>query len=185
MSDMPVQTPEDAVYPHLITMDEEALSAREQALLEVDRRFAEKRGTQIMDPGSGMGEYIIEVKELDDGRVQVFTDLKVVRTTTRRFTLRRAGAGWRIEACEEPCALCHGTGRCHICGQSGHPGDCHCCQGAGFHRGWKLFIFPVKRDCAFCEGTGECYACNDGACSHCGGRGWSPSVSFANRQPGA
>jgi hypothetical protein len=170
-------TPEEAILPYLITIDEDSLSDEEHTMLVFDRKLAEKRGKAAVGPGSGMGEFITEVKEAADGRVQVFTELRVVRETVRRFTLRPKEDGWALERCDEPCPVCHGSGKCHVCGEGGEPGVCHCCKGKGFH--WRrLFILPRKNECSFCNGTGACTSCDDGSCRSCSGRGWIKSPSF-------
>ena len=184
MGQAPAKTPRQAVKPFLITFDEDALSDTEMATLEMDRRIAAKRGGQIMNPGSGRGEFITGIEELKDGRVHVFTELKVVRETVRRFTVRTRGGGWVVEKCHEPCPVCQGKGVCHICGETAHPGACFCCDGKGWHREKFLFIIPMKRPCMHCEGSGECFACTDGECKHCDSKGWVPSVSFKSQLSG-
>jgi hypothetical protein len=174
----PRLTPEEAVAPFLLSFDEDSLSDEEYALLDIDRKLAAKRGVTDVAPGTGMGEYVTGVEEQPDGRIFVLTQLNVVRDTQRRFTLRPKGLRWVIERCEEPCPVCHGAGRCHLCGDSDTPGHCHCCAGKGYHKDRILFIIPAVRTCSFCEGTGNCLSCNDGTCASCRGRGWIKSPSF-------
>ena len=174
----PTQPPEDAVRPYLLSFDEDTLSDQEALMRDFDRKLAAMRGLPDTDPGASMGEYITEVKDLPDGRVQVFTDLRSVRETTRRFTLRPRAGRWVIERCEEPCPVCHGSGRCHLCGDSATPGHCHCCDGKGYHKDRILFVIPAVRNCSFCDGTGHCLSCDDGSCRHCRGRGWLKSGAF-------
>jgi hypothetical protein len=171
-------TPEQAVEPFLLSFDEDSLTDEECALLDIDRKLAAMRGVTDIVPGTGMGEYVTGVEEQADGRVQVFTQMNVVRETQRRFTLRARDGRWVIERCEEPRPVCHGTGRCHLCGESAAPGRCHCCGGKGYHKDRILLIIPAVRTCSFCEGTGNCLSCSDGVCATCRGRGWMKSLSF-------
>lgn len=101
--------------------------------------------------------------------------------------------GAQVDICE----YCGGTGylkyvNCHSCGGSGYV-DCSVCHGSGdcYHCGG---YGDIKTDCSVCDNDDEsCYVCDgygyilkdctwcyDGACSSCGGSGYTRLCSYCN-----